>query len=557
MNAPETEDKLRTRSPAELALQMEGLVVLKAVLNAQLERWFLSGGTLLGVHRDGDFIPWDWDVEVTVLTEEALPKESDLLQALMAAGFVISQCDSTVENFKIVADGWGTKYEMLGRHLKDGGHMRARLLTEVPAEFFLTQTTVAFRGHEFPAPSPIDGYLQALYGDWRTPIKTADKAAYLSPVAYRKHTRAQLVQRFVQLENLLRPLHVQAFPKVTQAEVDAFRSWDRELGWCNPPRVTRMDQADFFSHSVKNVSAGRVFSTDNQGSRRCAVPNAKASLACYGDSYCMGRGVADQETFAWLLGEQTQTRVANYGVAHHGLDQAWLRLQRDHAQDPADTVLLTVSSSGMSRCVSMYRHFQASGETLAVKPRFVVGEGGELQTLRAPIDHPQDLLHLRRHEAFFRQHDGHWSVWQARRWRYFLSQVPQKVLARLGLCARPEPMGAWEDDSAFWENQEPLFMAIMDAYQRLAQQRGFRPVFLLQHSRRHLDRIRAGQPDALPWAGVMARAAQRFSAVTFLDSGPWLAAHDPLAELFVGSHPSPLTHRLLAERLKAVLSDVG
>ena len=74
---------------------MEGLVVISKVLDAKLDRRFLSDGTLLGAYRDGDFIPWDWDVEVTVLTEEAYEKEGKLLKGLLGAGFVIASSDST------------------------------------------------------------------------------------------------------------------------------------------------------------------------------------------------------------------------------------------------------------------------------------------------------------------------------------------------------------------------------------------------------------------------------------------------------------------------------
>ena len=165
MSCTEVEDKLRTRSAEELSLQMDGLVVLSKVLNATLDRWFLSGGTLLGAYRDGDFIPWDWDVEVTVLTEEARTKEGELLKGLVAAGFAIASSDSSLENFKIVAAGWGTEYEILGRYLKDADSHRARLMTEIPSRFFESSEAVTFRGHDFPAPTPADEFLEALYGD--------------------------------------------------------------------------------------------------------------------------------------------------------------------------------------------------------------------------------------------------------------------------------------------------------------------------------------------------------------------------------------------------------
>ena len=52
-----TDDKLRTRSADELDKQMDGLIALSKVLDEHLGKWFLSGGTLLGAYRDGDFIP--------------------------------------------------------------------------------------------------------------------------------------------------------------------------------------------------------------------------------------------------------------------------------------------------------------------------------------------------------------------------------------------------------------------------------------------------------------------------------------------------------------------
>ena len=121
--------KLRIRSEQELSKQMEGLIQLKKVLDQTLDKWFLSGGTLLGAYRDCDFIPWDWDVEVTVMTEEAREKENKLLNNLVNAGFLIASLDSSVENFKIVAIGWGTEYEILGRYLRVSDSSRVRIMT--------------------------------------------------------------------------------------------------------------------------------------------------------------------------------------------------------------------------------------------------------------------------------------------------------------------------------------------------------------------------------------------------------------------------------------------
>ena len=86
-----------------------------------------------------------------MLTEEAQPKEGVLLKGLLKAGFTISSNNSSFRNFKIVASGWGTEYEILGRYLKDDNAIRARLTTEVPAVFD-TYEVVEFRGHSFQHP---------------------------------------------------------------------------------------------------------------------------------------------------------------------------------------------------------------------------------------------------------------------------------------------------------------------------------------------------------------------------------------------------------------------
>ena len=177
------DEKVRLRSEEELDLQFEGLIRVADILSRHLESWFLSSGTLLGAVRQGDFIPWDWDVCIDVLTEEAQPKFDQICHHLQAEGFVIDKLDTTMKNLKVVASGYGTDYEILGRYLRRG-KFRARLMTELPAKLYENSELVKIRGHEFPAPSPAEDLLEALYGDWRTPKRTADKAEYLSPKAY-------------------------------------------------------------------------------------------------------------------------------------------------------------------------------------------------------------------------------------------------------------------------------------------------------------------------------------------------------------------------------------
>ena len=180
--------KIRLRTPDELEHQYRGLLELCAVMRRLGLPYFIGGGTLLGIVRDGAFIQWDWDVELDVRVEEVFHRRGDLISALSQAGFIILRSDESFINFKLKIGGFGAVYEVLG--WQRIGAFRYRRAYRLPAGLFETQSTLAFNGERFSTYSDPMACLTYLYGDWRKPIRTADKSAYVAPQCARPPTRA-------------------------------------------------------------------------------------------------------------------------------------------------------------------------------------------------------------------------------------------------------------------------------------------------------------------------------------------------------------------------------
>jgi len=142
-------------------------VELKQVLNELGLPFFLEGGVLLGAVREGDFIAWDDDVGVAVRTEDVFDRKEELVEALQGAGFALHSIDASYGNFKVNVVKHGTRYELLGWHLK--GRMRRRDHYRMPAEFLEKTQQITFLGEVYRCPSPPERYLKFFYGNWRKP----------------------------------------------------------------------------------------------------------------------------------------------------------------------------------------------------------------------------------------------------------------------------------------------------------------------------------------------------------------------------------------------------
>lgn len=175
-------DKLRIKNEAELAQQGQALAMARDVLVAQGVTPLLTGGTLLGAKREGDFIPWDWDAELFVKYDEVKSLGPALIEDFKQAGFTLPDPILSKRGWKLEPTINGFSIEIRSWYLSGGYYNRNAF--RFPSKYVAETETVTLRGESYQAPKDYDGYLTYVYGDWRTPLKTAVKSEYLKKSFY-------------------------------------------------------------------------------------------------------------------------------------------------------------------------------------------------------------------------------------------------------------------------------------------------------------------------------------------------------------------------------------
>lgn len=128
-------------------------------------------------------------------------------------------------------------------------------------------------------------------------------------------------------------------------------------------------------------------------------------VTLYGESMTYGDDVSDAEAWGNLLAQRMGCPVGNFGVGGYGTDQALLRFI-DNPADLAPATIVGVFADNLLRNVNQYRYFLTGGETLALKPRYVL-ENGTLNLVPLPnlsyeqfIDGLRDPRAILPHEVF-------------------------------------------------------------------------------------------------------------------------------------------------------------
>ena len=215
----------------------------------------------------------------------------------------------------------------------------------------------------------------------------------------------------------VRPLHLPLNTLTTKLEKYAkseqtYFQYDQDLGWTIGPN------SEF---------AGGLYISNASGIRTSSLRRETASqplpgilrIAIFGDSFTHGDNVPYEATWGAILETQLSqmghnVEVLNLGGPGYGMDQAFLRWEKEGKPLSPDIVIFGFQKSNVKRNMNILR-FLYSPDTGVIfsKPRFILDDD-QLQLVNVPTLPPEELIHtlnnfnsweLSKHEFFFQEDD--------------------------------------------------------------------------------------------------------------------------------------------------------
>jgi len=148
---------------------LKNLICVHDIMERNKVRYGLMYGTLLGAVREHDFITWDEDIDLFVISEDE-GKLKDSLWELLEQGFTFLRYDRT-GIYTVVRDGEYIDFyifEPYSEGIRHAGCNRKFF----PDELFVNTVLYEFKGYKFPIPQNYEKLLEIEYGkNWMTPIK--------------------------------------------------------------------------------------------------------------------------------------------------------------------------------------------------------------------------------------------------------------------------------------------------------------------------------------------------------------------------------------------------
>ncbi len=352
-------------------------------------------------------------------------------------------------------------------------------------------------------------------------------------------------------------------PDIDKAGLNAFmeHGWDAELGWVRKPNTR---------HGEMGRNGVRTsYSLDLYGARlNPGFEHRPIEVLAYGDSYTFARQVNNDQAWPHVLSASLNVNVANFGVGNYGLDQAFLRLQREFDDHPASVVVMGLVPETMCRVLAYWKHFSEYGNTFGFKPRFVL-EDGELKLIPNVIDSPEKFFQVREYFSHLSSNDYFYKTKFSRDlltfpYTWSILRSSKRNIPMIG-AALLDRLGATEGaafervmrrnieiTSRLYRDPDAvlLFTSICRRFIEFCRERKAEPVLVMMPQLMDIERIRMNDHYYKPVLDDLA------DEMTVVDLAPALVARDEVGSLFIndryGGHMSTEGNQIIAGVLDSV-----
>jgi lipopolysaccharide cholinephosphotransferase len=203
--------KVQIRSNKQLKIRKLEFIKICKILDKLKIKYFLQTGILLGAIRDNDLIKWDWDIEISVFSNE-FEKKIDHVAKKLEKEFSIININKKHNDFKIDFLGKYNKhittYTIFAWNYSKKKKIFWRKEFIVPEKFLLKFSKIKFLGKKFNCPYKPKEYLTYAYGNWKIPLRTSNKEKYLT-----KNFKNKYIYYFLKLKHFIKKIIYETIKK--------------------------------------------------------------------------------------------------------------------------------------------------------------------------------------------------------------------------------------------------------------------------------------------------------------------------------------------------------